>query len=117
MAFKFDASLFLRIGLAFVFIFAALSAFFNSQAWIGYVPTFIGNTITRGYFLFVHDIVNLVLGIWLLSGKKTYWAAIVSAIVLAGITLTNLNVFLITFRDVGLFFAAVALAVMSRKQR
>jgi len=113
---KTDSALFLRIGLAFIFIFAAISAFMNPQAWIGFVPEFIGNTITRGFFLFFHDVINLCLGLWLISGKKTFYAAIVSCIMLAGITLTNLSSFLVTFRDVGLFFAAVALAVMSKKK-
>ena len=114
MSFKLDASFFIRTGLAFVFIFAALSAFLNPQAWIGYVPLFITDFMTRAYFLFFHDVLNLALGIWLLSGKKTFYAAIVSCIVLAGIILTNLGSFLIVFRDVGLFFAAVALAFMSK---
>ena len=113
---KYDASLFLRIGLSFIFIFAAISAFFDPQSWIGYVPSFVTNFITRASFLFFHDIVNLALGLWLLSGKKTFYAAVVSCIMLAGIIITNLGAFLVTFRDVGLFFAAVALAVLSRKR-
>ncbi len=111
-----DSPLFLRIGLGFVFIFASISAFLSPQAWIGYVPSFIGNFITRAYFLSVHDVINIALGIWLLSGKKTFYAAVVSCLALAGIILTNLGSFLITFRDIGLFFAAVALAVMSKKK-
>ena len=117
MKIKYDGLFFIRIGLAFVFIFAALSAFFNPQAWIGYVPSFVTNFVTRAFFLFFHDVINLALGIWLLSGKKTFWAAVVSCIVLAGIIITNLGAFLVTFRDVGLFFAAVALAVLSKNKR
>ena len=112
---KFDTSFFLRIGLAFVFIYVAVSAFFNPESWIGFIPGFLGSSVTRGYLLFSHEITNLVLGLWLLSGKKTFYAALVACVVLAGIVLTNLNSFLIVFRDVGLFFAAVALAVLSRK--
>ena len=114
---KYNPDFFLRIGLAFVFIFAAVSAFLNPQAWIGYVPSFVSNFVTRAFFLFFHDVINLALGLWLLSGKKTFWAAIVSCIALAGIILTNLGTFLVTFRDVGLFFAAVALAVMNKNKR
>lgn len=110
-----NPALYLRFGLAFVFIYAAISAFLNPQAWIGFVPDFIWNPVTRAYFLFVHDIVNFGLGIWLLSGKKQFYAAIVSCLALAGIILFNLASFLITFRDVGLLLAAVALAVMSKK--
>ena len=112
---RYDASFFLRLGLAFVFIFAAVSGFSNPQAWVGFVPD-IGNFITRAYLLLFVDVINLVLGLWLLSGKKTFYAAVVSSVVLAGITLTNLASFLIVFRDVGLFFAAVALAALSKKR-
>ena len=111
-----NPSLFLRLGLAFVFIYAAISAFFNPQAWVGFVPSFIENTITRGYVLFVHYIINLLIGFWLLSGKKQFYAAIASCIMLAGIILGNFSSFPVTFRDVGLFFAAVTLAVMSYKK-
>ena len=116
MNIKFDTSFFLRLGLAFVFIYAACSAFVKPEAWIGFVPSFIGNTITRGYFLFVHDIINFGLGIWLLSGKKQFWAGIISCLALLGIILTNLSSFLLTFRDVGLLFAAIALIVLNYKK-
>jgi len=117
MNFNFDSDFFLRMGLAFVFLFAAFSAFFNPQAWVGYIPSFVSNFITRAYLLFFHDVIMFFLGIWLLSGKKTFYAAIVSCLVLAGITLTSLSSFLITFRDVGLFFAAIALAVMNKNKK
>jgi len=117
MNFKPDASLFLRIGLAFVFIYAAVSAFLDPQSWIGFVPSFVQNTITRAYFLFAHDIISLCLGLWLLSGKKQFWAAVVSCLALAGIIITNIPSFIITFRDVGLLMAAAALAVISYSKR
>lgn len=114
---KYDASLFLRIGLAFVFIYAAISAFVNPEAWIGFIPAFIGNSVTRGYFLFVSYAINLILGLWILSGKKIYYSAVVTSIVLAGIIMTNLGAMIIIFRDIGLFFAAVALAVLSKNKK
>ena len=113
---KFDTSFFLRLGLAFVFMFAAVSAFLIPEAWIGYLPNFLGNDITKGYFLFVHDVFGSSLGLWLLSGWRTFWAAVVSALLLAGITLSNLGAFLIVFRDIGLFFAAVALAMLTKEK-
>ena len=114
---RLGSSFFLRLGLAFTFIFAAISGFLNPQAWVGYVPDFGGNFITRAYILFFHDVINMALGFWLLSGKKTFYAAVISCLALAGIIITNLASFLITFRDVGLFFAAVALAVISRNKK
>ena len=117
MVIKPDASFFLRLGLGFIFIFASISAFLNPQAWIGYIPGFVENFITRSYFLFMHDVVSFALGIWLLSGKKTYEAALVTCVLFVGIIFTNLGSFLITFRDVGLFFTAVALAVISKGKK
>lgn len=116
MNFK-NPSLFLRLGLAFIFIYAAVSAFVNPESWIGFVPGFIENTITRGYFLFVHDLINFGLGIWLLSGKKVFYSAIASCLMLSGIILSNISSFLITFRDVGLLMAAIALAVMDHQNK
>ncbi len=113
---KYDSSFFLRLGLAFVFLYAAISAFFNPQAWIGFVPSFVENTITRGYFLFVHDIVNFGLGIWLLTGKKVFYSATASCLMLTGIIFSSIGSFLVTFRDVGLLFAAISLAVMNYKK-
>ncbi|MEK6840785.1 MAG: hypothetical protein AABX79_02420 [Nanoarchaeota archaeon] len=113
---RFDASFFLRVGLAFVFIYAAVSGFLDPQSWIGYVPHFIGNDVMRGYFLFANGVVEIFLGLWLLSGKKTFYSGIVSALLLAGIAIANLGSFIVVFRDVGLFFAAVALAVLSKKE-
>ena len=112
---KYDAPLFLRIGLAFAFIYAAISGFSNPQAWVGFIPD-IGNFITKAYLLFFSDVINVILGLWLLSGKKTYYVAVVSSVILAGIVLTNLGAMIIIFRDVGLFFASVALAVLSKKK-
>jgi hypothetical protein len=110
------ASLFLRLGLAFVFAFAGISAILNPTAWIGFVPNIVELVIAKESFLILHDIINLSLAVWLVSGKKTYWAAIGSCIMLAGIILGNLGALIITFRDIGLFMAAVALAVMSKNQ-
>lgn len=112
---KFDSSFFLRIGLAFVFIYVAVSAFFNPETWIGFLPNFLGNEITKGYFLFAHDVFGVGLGLWLLSGKKTFYAAVVSSVMLAAIVLLNFGSLLIVFRDIGLFFAAVALAILSKR--
>lgn len=117
MEIKYNASFFLRVGLAFIFLFAAISAFVNPQAWIGFMPDLpFGNFITKAYLLFVHDVINLGLGLWLLSGKKVFYSASVAAFLLAGIIVFNWSAMLIVFRDIGLFFAAVALAVMSKKK-
>jgi uncharacterized membrane protein len=108
-------SLILRIALAFSFIYAAISAFTTPNNWVGFIPDFLpGNFITYAYYLTIFSVIEIALGLWLLSNKKVKYAAIVSAIVLAGITVFNLGAIDIVFRDVSLFLVAVALIFLSK---
>lgn len=110
-------SLFLRIGLAFIFLYAAISAFLHPQDWIGYFPNFVRQIIPESLLLVVFSSLEAILAIWLLSDKKTFYAGVISAVMLFGITVTNLEILDVTFRDVGLFFTALALTSLSRNQK
>jgi hypothetical protein len=57
---------------------------------------------------------ELVLAAWLLSGVYVRYAGLLCAATLAGITLSNFSLFAISFRDIGLMFAALALAVSKK---
>lgn len=52
---------------------------------------------------------ELALALWLLGGWQTKYAALLTAATLGGIIVLNPALLPITFRDVGLFFAALAL--------
>jgi hypothetical protein len=56
---------------------------------------------------------EIFLAIWLLSGKYLYIAGAAAAFGLISIVLATPNQLLITFRDVGLVAAAVALTVLT----
>lgn len=101
--------LLLRIGLAIVFTYAAVSSFKNPQDWIGYLPKFAKQHIDGYLLLKVFSVYELALAIWLLSGRYMKYAAALAAATLAGIVVFNLSLFAITFRDVALIFAALAL--------
>jgi len=109
------ASLFLRLGLAFVFFYAAISALVLPDAWIGYYPAWMRGIVPDQVLLYFHSAAELVLAFWLLSGKKIFYAAALSGIWLLGIVLGTLSSFLVTFRDVAIFASAAALAVLSRE--
>ena len=109
------ASLLLRLGIAFSFIYAAVSAFFNPTNWIGYIPDFLTLGLDKLVFLKIHSAVDLLLGLWLLSGRKEFYASIVSAVVLFGIVVLNTGQMEIVFRDISILFASLALTVMSYK--
>lgn len=109
------ASLLLRIGLAFVFFYAAVSAVISPENWIGFYPQWMRSIVADNALLAFHSIAEIVLALWLVSGKWTLYAAVLSSIWLLGIIVGTLGVFLITFRDVAILFSAVALAVLSKK--
>ena len=102
------AGLLLRIGLAFTFIYAAISGFIEPESWIGWLPEFARSNTWLNAF----GVLEILIGLWLLSGWKIFWAGLISGVMFAGITVFNLGAFLITFRDVGLAAAAFALALL-----
>ena len=99
----------LRLGLAFVFLYAVVGSFMNPDAWIGYFPKFLTTLVPGNLLLPLFSGYEIVLALWLLSGKKVFIPAAISAATMLGIVVFNLSLLDVTFRDIGLFFAAVAL--------
>ena len=108
------AALLLRLGLAFVFAYAAIESLIHPGDWVGYMPHVATRFISADTLLKVVSVYQLVLVGWLLTGKYIRYAAGLCALTLAGITAANLGVFAITFRDVGLLLGALALALLER---
>jgi len=108
------AQLLLRVGLAFVFIFTAVSSYLQPLNWIGFFPEFLRSLIPQNILLSGLSLFELAMGLWLLSGKNVFPAAFISAVSFLGIVLFNLGSIDILFRDIGLFFAALALVFLSR---
>jgi hypothetical protein len=106
-------SFFLRAGLAIVFLYAAISAFLNPLAWVGYIPAFVQAIIPAKIFLYVHSIFNMALSLWLLSNRRTFYASVIASLALLSIIAFNYTALDIVFRDVAILFAAIALAILS----
>ena len=107
--------LMLQIGISFTFVYAAISSFINPQSWIGFIPNFITNTITRSYILAFFSFYEILLSIWLLSSKKLFYSSLLSSITLFFITILNFDSLDIVFRDIGLLFASISLVILSTK--
>ncbi|MBI2013695.1 MAG: hypothetical protein HYS87_02630 [Candidatus Colwellbacteria bacterium] len=102
-------SFILRAGLGVVFLYAAIDAYLNPSAWEFFIPAFITNIIPSTTVLFAHSIFQTSLAVWLLSGRHTRGAAIVSVVVLASIVVFNLGELQILFRDIAIIAMAIAL--------
>lgn len=110
------ALLLLRMGIAFTFAYASVGSFLNPSAWIGYFPLFVRDIFPETLLLMGFSAIELALAVALLFWKRPA-PAWIAFFMLAGITVTNLGAFDIVFRDVGLAFAALALASMSESKQ
>ena len=109
------AILFLRVGIATVFLYASVAAMLDPNSWIGFFPEFLRNIFPEKLLLYTHSIAELILALWIFSGWKMFYAGLLSAGALLTIIIANITLFDIVFRDIAIFFAALVLAVLSRK--
>ena len=105
----------LQIGLAFVFLYAGISSFIKPLDWIGFVPSWVSMFgVTRTVALHMHAVIEILLGLLFLTNFKIRFVAIIAAADLLAIISVNgfsPAIFTTTFRDVGLFFMALFLAI------
>lgn len=108
--------LLLRIGIAVVFLYAAVAATLQPFNWIGYIPPVLRAIFPADLLLMGFSGFQVLLALWVLSGWKTLYAASLAAITFVAILVVNIGQIDIVFRDIAIFFAAVALAVGSTKK-
>jgi uncharacterized membrane protein YphA (DoxX/SURF4 family) len=102
----------LRGALAFAFAYAAISAFITPSAWVGYLPGFVFDLpIPATTLLALFGVGEIILALWLLSGRQTFIASVIAFFLLIAIPVLHLEQMSILFRDVALAMVALALAV------
>jgi uncharacterized membrane protein YphA (DoxX/SURF4 family) len=99
----------LRLGLIFVFLYAGVGSLMHPLEWIGFLPGLLTKHLDANALIKAIAIYELVLVAWLLIGKYLKIVAALCALTLVGIIVSSPGNLLITFRDVGLVFMAVAL--------
>jgi hypothetical protein len=110
------ASIFLRVGLAIVFLYAAIASFAEPDAWIGYFPIFLRKAFSAHLLLTGFSVAEIALSLWLLSGKKLFYSALCAAFLTVGIIVFNFGVMDVVFRDFAILFSALGLAALSYRQ-
>ncbi|HXF28662.1 MAG TPA: hypothetical protein VN457_02330 [Chlamydiales bacterium] len=102
----------LRFGLAFVFMYATVEIHVNPDNFVKYIPNFVFNIVPLEIFLLVFGVAEVVLALWLLSGWKGQIPSVLAVLMIAGITLFNMDYFQILFRNVAIVFGGMALVVL-----
>ncbi len=107
------ARLLLQIGLVAVFLYAGISQLQKPNDWTTYFPNFLSSSISLLTLVKIVAIYELLLAVWLLSGKYLKLAGLLCTLTFSGIVVFNLHQLIITFRDIGLLFMSLALILLS----
>jgi uncharacterized membrane protein YphA (DoxX/SURF4 family) len=102
----------LRLGLAIIFLYAGVSSLQHPLDWVGYLPNILTKSIAPLTLIKIFAVYELLLALWLATGWRLRYAAILCTATLATIMLTNTGQLITTFRDIGLAFAALALVFL-----
>ena len=106
------ADLVLRVGLAFAFLYPPINALGDPNSWIGYFPQFTRGIVEDTLLLHAFGIVEVIIALWILSGRYVFYPAAAALLMLVGIVVFNPSEFQVTFRDLSI--AAVALYLCIR---
>ena len=107
----------LRIGLCVTFLYAAISSLVSPNDWIGYLPSMLTAHFSGTSLLKFSSVYEILLSLWLLSGVYVRYAALLCALTLVGIVASNYHLLPITFRDIAIIFAALALAALPKSEK
>lgn len=107
------AKILLRIGIAFVFIYAAISMSLRPEEYARYLPPLIKETLPSTTILHIFGAYEIIMSIWLISGKWNLYPSILASLTIFSLTVVNLADFETLFRNVGIFFACLALVVLN----
>ncbi len=113
------ATLLLRIGIAFAFLYPPTSAIFDPYAWVGYFPQFIltYSQVENIVLLHLFGLLELCIGVWILYGKKIIIPLSVAGILLFLIIVFNLNHMDVLFRDIPILFMVITLILITKEDK
>ncbi len=111
------SDLLLRIGAALSFLYPPIDAFLNPFSWVGYIPQFMRGIVPDMVLLHGFGVLEIVIAVWILSGRRIFWPSVAATAILFFIVATNLNDFEVLFRDVSIAAMTLALAISHRRHQ
>ncbi len=105
------SNIFLRVGAALAFLYPPFNALYDPNSWVGYFPPFVPHEL---WVLHAFGVVEVVIGLWILSGYKIFWPSLAATAILLCIVAFNLPQFQVLFRDLSVAALTLALALINR---
>ena len=117
---KFNPEWSLRLGFGLMYLYSGSNLFFNPQHWYGFVPLWFSRIVTTiiplETYLRVQGVGEFMIGLLFLAWFLGVWGvrlASLAAVLEMALIIILVGINLITFRDIGLLGAAVALLVIT----
>ena len=108
----------LQLGLAFVLIYSGVDALINPNDWLKFIPSWVAYLgLSKILVLHIYSAFQIILGLALLFKYKVKTMAIIAAthfVAIIAATGFGRDIFMETFRNIGLFFMALYLGVRGR---
>ena len=105
------AKIILRVGLAFALIYASIGGILEPTAWVEYFPTFALGFVPDETLLLIWGLFQVILAVWILSGRKIFIPSALASFSLAGLIIFNLDATDVIFRDVTVLSVSIALMI------
>jgi hypothetical protein len=106
----------LRLGLGAVFLWIGIDILRHPDMWLGYVPPGLPGGLSRETTLKFNGVLDIALGLLLFGGKLPRLTALVAALHLIAILVTQ-GINAVIIRDVGLLGVALALLTWPHHRR
>ncbi|MGB2580656.1 MAG: hypothetical protein WBC83_03090 [Minisyncoccia bacterium] len=106
-----NAILLLKLGVAFAFIYPAISAFIDPSQWIGYVPSFVDSILPSEIFLPIFSTIEILVALGVLFWNNPI-PPVVAGIMLVSIVVFNSSEFSVVFRDLSIATMSFGLALL-----
>ena len=110
------SNLLLRIAVAFAFLYPAIEGILNPNAWVGFFPDFLANHFTVTTLMYGWGAFEIIIALWILSGKKIFIPSVIATLCLLAIVFFNFAALDTVFRDISLALVAAALAWQAYSQ-
>ncbi len=105
----------LRIGLAFAFLYPAISSLITPSDWIGFVPRIFRDLFDGEQFLILFSIIEILIGLGILFVRRPTLFLYAAIGILGAVVYFNLGAFDLVFRDISIIAMAIALALYTVK--
>jgi hypothetical protein len=105
-------SLLLRLGLAFAFFYGAAASILRPDDWASYFPSILKTYLSNMFLLRSFEAIEILLGIWLISGKRVFVPSVISVAILLLAALVNIGTTDMAFLGISLTTAALSLSII-----